>query len=116
MRFLRVMEIGVLASSLLAVYLLNIPLGYWRAGVRKFSKSWVLAVHLPVPLVFTLRFLIGAGWLHLPLFVAAFFLGQFSGGRIRRVMDGRARSLCLVMDLVRKYGSVKLEPLSPGSS
>jgi hypothetical protein len=33
------------------VFLLNIPLVYWRAGVKKFSLQWVLAIHLPVPLV-----------------------------------------------------------------
>lgn len=91
----------ILSLALFAVYLLNIPFGYWRAGVRKFSLSWVLAIHLPVPVVFMLRFLAGAGWVHLPIFVASFFLGQFTGGRVRRWMGERVRSLCLVMDLIR---------------
>jgi len=69
----------------LGVFALNLPFGYWRAGTRKFSKSWFAAVHAPVPLVVALRFLSGIGW-HLssvPVLVAAFFGGQFVGGRLR---------------------------------
>lgn len=69
----------------LGVFALNLPFGYWRAGVRKFSRSWFLAVHSPVPLVIVLRILAGIGW-HLttmPFLFAAFFGGQFVGGRLR---------------------------------
>ena len=31
----------------LVVFLLNIPFGYWRANVRKFSLQWGLAIHIP---------------------------------------------------------------------
>jgi hypothetical protein len=68
----------------LAVFLLNLPFGFWRAGTEKFSRNWFLAVHSPVPLVVALRILSGLGW-HLssvPFLVAAFFGGQFVGGRI----------------------------------
>ncbi len=70
----------------LAVLLLNLPFGYWRAGTAKFSRNWFLAVHCPVPLVVALRIFSGLGW-HLssvPFLVAAFFGGQFLGGRIAR--------------------------------
>ena len=72
-----------------AILALNLPFGYWRAGVRKFSPQWFVAVHAPVPLAIGLRFAVGLGFrlVTLPLFVAAFFGGQFLGGRIRR---GRA--------------------------
>ncbi len=69
----------------LAVFLLNLPFGYWRARTVKFSRNWFLAVHIPVPLVVTLRILSGIGW-HLssvPFLLAAFFGGQFVGGRLR---------------------------------
>ncbi len=69
----------------LGVFVLNLPFGYWRAGVRKFSRAWFLAVHSPVPLVVALRLASGIGW-HLssvPFLVAAFFGGQFVGGRVR---------------------------------
>jgi len=67
------------------VFALNVPFGYWRAGARKFSRTWFVAVHAPVPLVVALRFLSGIGW-HLssvPVLVAAFFGGQLVGGRLR---------------------------------
>jgi len=81
------MEKTVLIAIIVLV--LNIPFGYWRQGTRKFSLAWFLAVHLPVPLVATLRIKSGLGW-HwnsFPVLVAAYFLGQFIGGRIRRRRD-----------------------------
>jgi hypothetical protein len=68
------------------VALLNVPFGYWRAGVRKFSPAWFLAVHAAVPLVVSLRYLTGLGfrWATLPLFIAAYFGGQALGARLRR--------------------------------
>ena len=69
----------------LGVVVLNLPFGYWRAGVRRFSLPWFLAVHLPVPLVVAARFLAGLGWhfVTYPVLVGAFFAGQFLGGWIR---------------------------------
>lgn len=74
-----------LALVVLAVFTLNVPFGYWRAGTRKFSWQWILAIHLPVPLVIALRILSGLGfqlW-SFPIMVAAFFLGQYCGARMR---------------------------------
>jgi hypothetical protein len=67
------------------VFLLNLPFGYWRAATRKFSWQWVLAIHLPVPLVIALRIYSGLGWqlISFPLLVGAFFLGQWCGARLR---------------------------------
>lgn len=69
----------------LAVFVLNLPFGYWRGGTRKLSWQWALAIHLPVPLVILLRLYSGLGW-HwstFPVMIAAFFLGQFAGARLR---------------------------------
>jgi hypothetical protein len=66
------------------VFLLNLPFGFWRARVPRFSRSWILAVHLPVPMVIVCRIYSGLGW-HLitfPVMIGAFFLGQFVGGKI----------------------------------
>lgn len=65
--------------------LVNLPFGYWRAGTRKFSPAWFVAVHGPVPLVVAARLLLEVGfrWVNLPLLVVAFFAGQFAGGRLR---------------------------------
>ncbi len=77
------------------IALMNIPFGFWRAGVRKFSPAWFVAVHAPVPLAVGLRFASGLGfrWATLPLFVAAFFGGQWLGARMRRQHALRARRL-----------------------
>jgi hypothetical protein len=74
-----------LGEVALAVLIINLPFGYWRAGLRKFSVRWFLAVHAPVPLIIGLRVLSGLGW-HLttvPVLAAAFLCGQFLGGRLR---------------------------------
>jgi len=70
-----------------AVLVLNLPFGFWRAGVPRFSRSWLLAVHVPVPIVVALRLLSGLGFqlATFPLMVGAFFGGQLIGGTIRRL-------------------------------
>ncbi len=66
------------------VFLLNLPFGYWRARVRKFSAQWILAIHLPVPLIIACRIFSGLGWqlISFPVMIAAFFCGQFLGGKL----------------------------------
>ena len=80
-----------LGEVALAVLLLNLPFGFWRAGTRKFTLPWLLAVHAPVPLVIGLRVLSGLGWKlsTVPVLVSAFFIGQLLGGRLRRWWAGR---------------------------
>ena len=75
----------------LLVFLINLPFGYWRASTKKFSRQWILAVHLPVPLVVALRIWSGLGWkpLSFPVLIGAFFLGQFVGGRVRLIIQGK---------------------------
>ena len=74
-----------LALHLAFVVLLNVPFGYWRAGTRKFSKEWFLAIHLPVPFVFLVRVLSGYPLSYIPLFFAAFFAGQYAGKLLRKL-------------------------------
>lgn len=66
------------------VFLLNLPFGYWRARVRKYSAQWILAIHLPVPLIIACRIFSGLGWhlISFPVMIGAFFCGQFLGGKI----------------------------------
>ena len=75
----------------LLVFLINLPFGYWRASVRKMSRQWFLAVHIPVPLVIALRVYSGLGFklISFPVIIGAFFLGQFVGGRLRNIIQGR---------------------------
>jgi len=73
----------LVAGLILAV---NLPFGFWRAGTRRFSLAWFVAVHGPVPIAVALRWASGLGFelVTLPLFVAAYFTGQLAGGRLRR--------------------------------
>ena len=70
----------------LAVLLLNLPFGLWRARTKKFSPSWFLAVHAPIPGVIALRILSGLGWrlVTFPILIGAFFVGQLLGGLVIR--------------------------------
>ena len=70
-------------------FALNVPFGWWRAGVRKFSVAWFVAIHAAVPIVVALRYALGLPfrWETLPLFVAAYFGGQFVGARLRAKRD-----------------------------
>ncbi len=84
------------AIAIVAVFtfLLNVPFGWWRAGVRKFSPAWFVAIHAPVPVIVALRFALGLPfrWITLPLFVAMYFGGQFVGSRLRMRRDARVMS------------------------
>ena len=89
----------------LLVFLLNIPFGYWRANVRKFSLQWILAIHIPVPVIIALRIFSGLGfaWYTYVFMVGGFFFGQRSGAILLRKFKARDIEVtsCLVMDLVR---------------
>jgi hypothetical protein len=75
----------------IAVLIVNLPFGFWRAGVRRFTLPWFFAVHAPVPLVVGLRVLSGIGWQPsaMPILASMFFAGQFLGGRLRRWRERR---------------------------
>jgi hypothetical protein len=75
--------IGVVS---LAVMVINIPFGYWRDCNRRFSWAWILAIHLPVPIVIALRLVAHLGWQWhtFPILIGSFFIGQFLGGRLHR--------------------------------
>ena len=68
----------------LYILILNIPFGYWRGNVKKFSLQWFLAVHLPIPFIIAARLLTEIGFeLYTFLFsVTAYFIGQILGRRI----------------------------------
>jgi hypothetical protein len=75
----------------LLVFLVNLPFGYWRASVRRLSPQWFLALHLSVSLVVALSVYSGLAWklISFPVLVGAFFLGQFVGGKVRHMIQGR---------------------------
>lgn len=63
------------------VFVLNLPFGFWRSKVRKFSFKWFLFIHLPVPAVVLLRIYSGVGFefITYPVLIGAFFMGQYVG-------------------------------------
>ena len=90
----------------LAIFLFNIPFGYWRANVKKFSFQWVLSVHIPVPFIIFLRIYsnIGFALYTYPVLVGAFFMGQLAGKYLftkRKTLGQSPLTSCLLMDLVR---------------
>ena len=72
-----------LIELMLIVLLINIPFGYLRSKADRFSRHWMMAVHLPVPLVVLLRIISGFSWTIIPLLMLSFAIGQFIGGNIR---------------------------------
>jgi hypothetical protein len=81
-------DLKLLMIAAVLVFLFNIPFGYWRARLPKFSIKWLLSIHMPVPLVIGCRFFLGLGW-HLitfPVLAGAFFAGQFAGSKLRHLL------------------------------
>ncbi len=64
-----------------AVLLINVPFGYWRKSVRKFSFSWFASIHIPVIISIFLRYIVNieTRFTVVLLFVSAFFVGQLLG-------------------------------------
>ena len=69
---------------MLIVFLINIPFGYIRSNAVKFSRKWMMAVHIPVPFVFLLRIFSGFNWTVIPLLVLSDVAGQIAGGKLRK--------------------------------
>ncbi len=69
---------------MLVVFLINLPFGYMRSRATKFSRQWMMAVHIPVPFVFLLRMFSGLNWTAIPLLVLSDIAGQIAGGKLRK--------------------------------
>jgi len=89
------------------VLVFNIPFGYWRGNVKKFSLQWALAIHLPIPFIILLRIYsdIGFQLYTYPILVGAFFIGQLLGAKFYKQRSNSGYepiTSCLVMDIVRQ--------------
>ncbi len=69
---------------MLVVFIINLPFGYMRSKATKFSRQWIMAIHIPVPFVFLLRIFSGLNWTVIPLLVLSDVAGQLAGGRLRK--------------------------------
>jgi hypothetical protein len=77
-----------LVGLILIAVIINIPLGYLRQAVQKFSFAWYFYVHISIPLIIYLRIKSGYSWKLIPLTIASAVLGQIIGGRLRKRSDG----------------------------
>jgi hypothetical protein len=73
-----------LALLLLIAFMGNVPLGYLREAVVKFSLRWFVYVHLSIPVIILLRHHYGFGWSLVPFTLGFAVIGQLVGGRLRR--------------------------------
>ena len=80
-----------LLYAVICTFLINLPFGFWRGKVKKFSTKWFLAVHLPIPFVILFRFAFHLGFqlYTYPAMVGAFFVGQWVGGFVAGKMPDR---------------------------
>ncbi|MBI2854312.1 MAG: hypothetical protein HYX87_05250 [Chloroflexi bacterium] len=95
----------ITALGLLTIFVINILFGYWRSNTRRFSRHWIMAVHIPVLIAIGLKaWFLGFGLVLLPASIAFFTAGQYAGGRIRHVLSRNKQvqlSSFLVADVVK---------------
>jgi hypothetical protein len=79
------MEWAWIALLLTVALAVNVPLGMWRRGMRRFSPAWFLAIHASIPLLIALRLaLVGTNWV-IPPEIALAVVGQVVGMRLPRL-------------------------------
>ena len=72
--------LGILCFALFS----NIPLGYLREGVPRFTVRWFVYIHLSIPFIIGLRIANGVSWRAIPLTLSLAVAGQILGSRARR--------------------------------
>jgi hypothetical protein len=87
----------------LFVITLNIPFGYWRGSIVNKSLQWFLSVHLPIPLIIILRFVLEIKFSLISVIVSliCFLLGQVLGIKINSILKSKGFNVtsCLIIDL-----------------
>jgi hypothetical protein len=82
----------------LATIIINLPFGYLRGGLQKFSPCWFIAIHAPLPLVILIREFhkLELTWALAPFLLGSYFIGQFLGKRIYKLIPFRKKQFsCL---------------------
>lgn len=72
--------LGILCFALFS----NIPLGYLREGVPRFSLRWFIYIHLSIPFIIGLRIANDVSWRAIPFTIALAVAGQLIGSRTAR--------------------------------
>lgn len=83
------MQLTMVLALCLAAVFINLPFGFYRQGVSRFSWRWFLAIHLPIPLVLALRISLHQSWRVVPFLFVFAIGGQFAGGILRVRMGAR---------------------------
>lgn len=65
-------------------FVVNLPCGYLRENVAKYSLMWFLLIHIPIPFIVFLRLRYGLSWHVIPLTLGGSVAGQIAGGRFNR--------------------------------
>ncbi|MDH3998760.1 MAG: hypothetical protein OET90_07955 [Desulfuromonadales bacterium] len=73
-----------LISLLFFALVCNIPLGYLRMRVPKFSLYWFIYIHLSVPFIIALRLANNIHWHVIPFSIFLAVSGQMIGSRLYR--------------------------------
>jgi hypothetical protein len=77
----------------IATIIINLPFGYLRGGLQKFSPCWFIAIHAPVPLVILIRDFhrLDLTWSLAPYLLGSFFIGQFLGRKLWTIIPFRKK-------------------------
>jgi hypothetical protein len=85
-----------IALVLIAVLVVTLPFGFYRAYTRRLSLRWFLAIHVPVVLVFLIRFESHLSYWFIPFTFLAFTAAQLLGGMAGRWWIARHPAKALV--------------------
>jgi hypothetical protein len=82
----------------LATIIINLPFGYLRGGLQKFSPCWFIAIHAPVPLVILIREFhkLELTWSLAPFLLGSYFIGQFLGKKLWKAIPFRKNQFSCV--------------------
>lgn len=76
-------KIFVISAIFCLAVIVNLPFGFLRSRVKKFSLKWMIYVHLPVPLIILARVFSQIEFHYVPLFLLGGIIGQLCGGKIK---------------------------------
>jgi hypothetical protein len=76
------MGTALIGLLLLAALAMNVPLGMWRRGLRRFSPAWFVAIHASIPVLVAMRLAFVSGYWVIPPEMALAVVGQVVGARL----------------------------------
>ncbi|MBI4822935.1 MAG: hypothetical protein HY805_01730 [Nitrospirae bacterium] len=75
-------KIALVTGIFTLTFMLNLPFGYMRSKTKRFSLSWFLCIHLPIPIIFLGRLFSHLDIRYVPIFITAALIGQIWGGKL----------------------------------